>query len=146
MSKGTEQTPSPPADVTTVFFLPGIFNETLQLLLDAHEYFSIFGGEDQNRYNGDSKTVYSCEMSRITLRLSSVMAWLMVRRAVFAGKILPQDAAEKFRLDCEEVCLDTNPQADGMLPSYMCHLLSRTLELYQRVHRLQGMIATTTIH
>src|SRR5471030_3548499 len=84
-----------------VLFMPTVFNETMQLLTDAHEYFHLFGDDDQQRIAPDLKTLYSCEMSRITLRLSSIMAWLMVQRAVFTGKILPQERSEERRVGKE---------------------------------------------
>ena len=119
-----------------VLFMPGLFNETMQLLKDAHEYFHLFGDDDQSRISADLKTLYSCEMSRITLRLSSVMAWIMVQRAVFSGKIDGEDAARQHRLDFREICEVDNRVLHGVLPSYVCYLLDRTLELYERVQRL----------
>jgi regulator of CtrA degradation len=79
-------------------------------------------------------------MSRITLRLSSIMAWLMVQRAVFTGKIMAEDAASQYGLDFKEVCLVDNRMLHGVLPSYVCYLLDRSLELYERVYRLDGQV------
>ncbi len=119
-----------------VLFMPTVFNETMQLLKDAHEYFQLFGDDDQSRIEADLKTLYSCEMSRITLRLSSIMAWLMVQRAVFTGKIEANEAATRYGLDFKDICLVDNRVLHGVLPSYVCFLLDRTLELYERVSRL----------
>lgn len=123
-----------------VVFMPGVFNETMQLLNDAHEYFFLFGDDDQKRISPDLKTLYSCEMSRITLRLSSIMAWIMVQRAVFSGKILADEAAHRYGLDFQDVCRVDNRMLHGVLPSYVCYLLDRSLELYERVLRLDGQI------
>jgi len=123
-----------------VVFMPGVFNETMQLLADAHEYFHLFGDDDQQRISPDLKTLYSCEMSRITLRLSSIMAWIMVQRAVFSKKIAAEEAANRYGLDFKDVCMVDNRMLHGVLPSYVCYLLDRSLELYERVHRLDGQI------
>ena len=123
-----------------VVFMPSIFNETMQLLTDAHEYFYLFGDDDQTRISADLKTLYSCEMSRITLRLSSIMAWIMVQRAVFSHKIAAEEAASRYGLDFKEVCMVDNRMLHGVLPSYVCYLLDRSLELYERVHRLDRQI------
>lgn len=123
-----------------VLFMPGLFNETLQMLGDAHEYFLLFGEDDQSRLEQDLRTLYACEMSRITLRLSSIMAWIMVQRAVFSGKIQPEDAAVHCRLDFQDACLVDNRMLHGVLPSYVCYLLDRSLELFERVVRLDGQI------
>jgi regulator of CtrA degradation len=123
-----------------VLFMPGIFNEAMQLLTEAHEYFYLFGEDDQSRINTELKTLYSCEMSRITLRLSSIMAWIMVQRAVFTGKIKADEAARQYGLDFKDICLVDNRMLHGVLPSYVCFLLDRSLELYERVHRLDEQI------
>ena len=127
--------PSLPANV---LFMPGVYNETLQLLHDAHEYFHLFGDDDQNRISPDLKALYNCEMSRITLRLTSIMAWIMVQRAVISGKIDAQEAAESYGLDFKDVCSVDNRMLHGVLPSYVCYLLDRSLELYERVQRLEN--------
>lgn len=123
-----------------VLFMPSVFNETMQLLSDAHEYFFLFGEDDQKRIDENLKTLYSCEMSRITLRLSSIMAWIMVQRAVFSGKIPAEDAAHRYALDFKDVCTVDNRMLHGVLPSYVCYLLDRSLELYERVMRLDGQV------
>ena len=123
-----------------VLFMPGVFNETMQLLADAHEYFYRFGDDDQSRIEPNLRTLYSCEMSRITLRLSSIMAWIMAQRAVFTGKIPAQEAAHRYGLDFQDVCRVDNRMLHGVLPSYVCYLLDRSLELYERVLRLDGQM------
>jgi regulator of CtrA degradation len=125
-------------DSPNVLFMPGVFNETLQLLTDAQEYFTLFGEDDQQRIEADLKSLYSREMSRITLRLSSVMAWIMVQRAVFTGKIDADQAAQRYALDFKDACTVDNRMLHGILPSYVCYLLDRSLELYERVMRLDG--------
>jgi len=122
-----------------VLFMPKVFDETMQLLTDAHEYFHLFGEDDQQRISGDLKSLYSCEMSRITLRLSSIMAWIMVQRAVFAGKI-PAEDTSRYGLDFQDACMVDNRMLHGVLPSYVCYLLDRTLELYERVQRLDDQV------
>jgi regulator of CtrA degradation len=121
-----------------VLFMPNVFNETMQLLADAHEYFAQFGEEDQKRLEEHLRSIYSCEMSRITLRLSSIMTWIMAQRAVFAGKIHVEEAAEHYSLDFQDACLVDNRALHGIMPSYVCFLLDRSLELYERVCRLDG--------
>lgn len=119
-----------------VLFMPGLFNDTLRLLLEAHEYFDIHGRKEQENIKMQYRGVYSCEMSRITVRLSSIMAWLMVQKAVHAGKISPHEASTSFKLDSQDVCLFKNQEAQTILPSYMSYLLEETFILYQRVKRL----------
>lgn len=122
-----------------VLFMSGIFDETMQLLAEAHEYFHLFGKDDQEHIEEKLRGLYSCEMSRITLRLSSIMAWLMVQRAVFSGKI-PSEEVHRYSLDFQDICRVDNRVLHGVLPSYVCFLLDRSLELYERVLRLDDQV------
>jgi regulator of CtrA degradation len=130
---------TPDKNSPNVIFMSSVFDETMQLLAEAHEYFHMFGKDDQERIEENLRTLYSCEMSRITLRLSSVMAWLMVQRAVFSGKI-EQEETSRYGLDFQDICRVDNRVLHGILPSYVCFLLDRTLELYERVLRLDDQI------
>jgi len=122
-----------------LLFLPSVFNETLDLLFDAHNYFQERGAEEQALISPRYRPVYAHEMSRITMRLTSIMAWVMVRKAVSAGKIDDELASEKYRLDAADICLSGNPEAADELPYYIGYLSQRSRELYERVWRLDEM-------
>lgn len=123
-----------------LLFLPGVFNETLTLLFDAHEYFQTHGAEEQSLVGSEFKSAYASEMTRVTLRLTSVMAWIMVRRAVTAGRIEEEKAAGSYRLVASDIALEIPEDTQGALPSYLTHLSERSHELYQRVSRLDEMV------
>jgi len=122
----------------TVVLLPAIYNETLTLLASAHEYFSARAEPEQRAHDERERIMYASEMSRITVRLSSVMAWLMARKAVLAGKIGGEEARARYPLECRDVCLGQNIEAESLLPEEMTDLLDRSLELYLRVARLEA--------
>lgn len=128
-----------------VIFMSSIFDETMKLLAEAHEYFQTFGQDDQSRIDAELRTLYACEMSRITLRLSSIMAWIMVQRSVFSGKI-PKEDLPRYGLDFQDICRVDNRVLHGVLPSYVCFLLDRSLELYERVLRLDGQTKRPELH
>lgn len=123
-------------DTTQVFFMPTVFNETLNLLKDARDYFQTYGEDDQVKFDENMRTIYSSEMSRITLRLSTIMAWTMAQRAVLTGKISQEDASRHHALSYQDVCRVDSRVLHGMLPSYVCYLLDKSFELYERVARL----------
>ena len=123
-----------------LLFMPGIYNETLKLLLMAHDYFYHNGHQDQSRLNARDRTLYASEMSRITMRLSCIMAWLLTRKALLSGKISLEDALSKYRLDCRDVCLVNNSDIIHIMPKFMSNLMVSTLELYERVSRLDDQI------
>ena len=119
-----------------IFFMPGVFKETMSLLEQARDYFSEYGDDDQSRIDETMRSIYASEMSRITLRLSTIMAWTMVQRAVLSGKVTQEEAAQHHGLAYQDVCRVDSSVLHGILPSYVCHLLDRSYELYQRVARL----------
>ena len=129
----------PSATDNQLLFLPGIFNETLSLLFDAHQYFETRGPEEQSTIDPEIQIAYANEMSRVTLRLTSVMAWLMVRRAVYAGRIEEEKASDDYRLEGQEVCEASEaPELLGELPDYLLYLSDRSTSLYARIQRLDA--------
>lgn len=126
-------------DQQQVLFLPSVFNETLTLLFDAHHYFQSRGAEEQSVIAPMDRPIYATEMSRITMRLTSVMAWIMVRKAVFSGKLDEELAGERYRLDAADFCLTPKPHAIDNLPYYIGYLSDKSRELYERVHRLDSL-------
>ena len=131
------------AEAPQVFFMPGVFNETMSLLTEARDYFSQYSDADQSEINEYLRSIYASEMSRITLRLSTVMAWTMAQRAVLAGKISQEDAATHHALSYQDVCRVDSSVLHGVLPGYVCHLLDRSHELYERVARLDEQFRMT---
>jgi regulator of CtrA degradation len=79
-------------------------------------------------------------MSRITLRLSTIMAWTIAQRAVHAGKITAEEAITHHGLTYQDACLVDSSVLHGILPTYVCYLLDRSFELYERVARLDGQL------
>jgi hypothetical protein len=122
-----------------LLFLPGVFNETLSLLFDAHHYFQERGAEEQATIEPTKRAYYVSEMSRVTMRLTSVMAWLMVRRAVYAGRIEEEKASTSYRLDNTHACLEHHPEILADLPYYLNYLSDRSHELFERVNRLDAL-------
>jgi regulator of CtrA degradation len=129
--------PQPQTQTTaSVFLMPGLFNQTVQLLLEARDYFEHEGRVAEAHLDFFHRPFFTAEMSRITLRLSYVMAWLSVQKAVLAGDISREEAMADYPLDGLEICLETNITAEHILPVRMNHLLEQSLSLYERVHRL----------
>lgn len=122
-----------------LLFLPGVFNETLALLFDAHHYFQARGAEEQAALDSKQRPVYATEMTRVTMRLTSVMAWIMVRRAIHAGRIEQEKASKEYRLDGGDICLADSDTLLADMPYYLGYLSDRSRDLYERVHRLDQL-------
>ena len=124
---------------TPLFFMPSLFNQTVTLLLESRHYFSTYGKQLEQQLSVMQRAQFSREMSRITIRLSSVMAWLAVQRAILTGELSQKQAQEEFQLDGEEYGLSSDIEAEHMLPDEMCRLLEESRSLYERVHRLHHL-------
>lgn len=117
-----------------------LYNETTELLHMAHDYFAYHGKKEQNELDEKSHLLFSSEMTRITVRLSSVMAWLLARKAVLHGEISMEEAtSDTYRLGNQDVCLIDVEEARSVLPPFMVMLLDRSLAIYKRIDRLDNV-------
>lgn len=119
-------------------FFRRTYDETLDLMVEARNYMAYVERRERERADMVSGLRMSCEAMRVTSRLTQVMAWLMIQRAVHEGEIEAQDAmAEANRLSGGAVCLDETFTTDETLPNGLRSLLDRSFRLYQRVARLE---------
>ena len=128
-------------------FFTRTYDEALDLIVEARNYM-VYNRPTARRVrpSGDNLRL-SCEALRVTSRLTQVMAWLMLQRAVQDGEISPQEACdEKNRLSGQSVCLDDGGVEDTDIPAGLRSLLSRSLNLYQRISRLEEMVVARVLH
>lgn len=115
-------------------FIERTFDETLSLLVEARDYLSAV----DDRQPGRGSLLWCSETMRLTTRLTQVMAWVLLRRAVANGELTEDEAAiPENRLAGHGVCLSAVSQdGEAMLPPPLVGLLSRSLMLYRRIDRL----------
>jgi regulator of CtrA degradation len=130
----------------TMFF-SRTYDEALDLIVEARNYMVHSRPTGRRvRPSGDNLRL-SCEALRVTSRLTQVMAWLMLQRAVQDGEISAQEACdEKNRLSGQSVCLDDGGGEDNDIPAGLRSLLSRSLSLYKRISRLEEMVVARVLH
>ena len=117
------------------------YDETVDLMVEAKNYLSHIDSVERRRIDSSSGLRLSCEALRVTSRLTQVMAWLMMQRAVQEGEITVDDAlAEPNRLSSEDVCLNILAGQDPVIPKGLRSLLDRSLQLYVRVSRIEEQI------
>lgn len=115
------------------------YDETLNMIVETRNYMTHIEPKVARRRRPDLR--FSCEALRVTSRLTQVMAWLMLQRAVVYGEITAEEAClECNRLSGREVCLSTDSMEDDSLPAGLRSLLDRSYRLYQRVSRLEEMV------
>lgn len=127
---------------TSVAFFDRTYDEAMGLIREARDYFA----ERQHRPAPSERIaidlVTSCESMRLTARLTQIMAWLLVQKAVHAGEISRAEAAKpEHRLAGRSVCEVEGPWRELGLPQRLQSLLQRSLSLYNRIARLDEMAA-----
>ena len=116
------------------------YDETFEMIVEARNYMRhMLPRERRNGDNGDVGLRFSCEALRVTSRLTQVMAWLMMQRAVLDGEMTQEEAlCERNRLSGQDVCLGGEDHPP-LMPPGLCSLLQRSQKLYERVSRLERM-------
>jgi regulator of CtrA degradation len=124
-----------------VAFLNGTYSEALSLTREARDYIALQERADRQALGTAEQLVASCESMRLTTRLTQVMAWLLVQRAVQAGEMTREEARQpEHRLGAHEICEVEEPLMQAELPPRMQDLLQRSRALYSRVARLDAML------
>ena len=117
------------------------YRETMGLLLEARDYMRFREPADRGAMPDNHRLAVNCEALRVTSRLTHIMAWLLVQKAVHAGEMTAAEAAaEDHRLAGQSVCRERNAAGVAMPPA-LERLLERSYQLYARVERLDALVA-----
>lgn len=131
------------AALETIYFRR-TYDEALALVEEARNYAAYV--EPRERSNRDFRTRLgiSCESLRVTSRLTQVMAWLLMQRAVAAGEVTQDEAiSPDNRLGAQDVCLSDRTYEPSEIPKSLKSLMERSLSLYIRITRLENQILRT---
>jgi regulator of CtrA degradation len=127
--------------VHTVAYFDSTFDEAMALTREARDYLTYQEKADLADLSPVARMAASCESMRMTARMTQVVAWLLVQKAVHAGDISREEAAEpRYRLAGQEICDDVEPLTAEPLPERLAELLARSHQMYQRVARLDAML------
>ena len=74
-------------------FIERAYRETYDLLVDVRDYVDNAPAAGSSELETEDKLQLSYELSRVTRRLTNVMAWLMLQKAVIAGEMTEAEAA-----------------------------------------------------
>lgn len=123
-----------------IVLMPSLFRETMEMIFESYELFELHDATAEKYIPSHIQALADSEMSRITMRLTGVMAWLMARKAIASGHADVASVVADYRLEGDEYCLKSNSLLEGLLPEYLVNLLDRSLALYQRVWRLDQQV------
>ncbi len=128
-------------------FFSRTYDETVDLMVEARNYLTHSERRERERAGAVAGLRMSCEAMRVTSRLTQVMAWLMMQRAVHEGEVSAEQAlADECRLSGTDVCLDESFGRDETLPNGLRSLMDRSFRLYVRVARLEEMMVRRVLH
>ena len=117
------------------------YDEAVDLMVEARSYLCNVDPAERRKINVASGVRLSCEALRVTSRLTQVVAWLLLQRAVQEGELSTFDAlAEHNRLSNEDVCLNVAHCRDEIIPVDLRRLLERSLQLYLRISHIEAQI------
>lgn len=118
-----------------------VFKEGMGLVEETANYLDGPGRVDARTLDRHGSIAYATESMRLTTRLMQLASWLLLQRAVSAGE-LTEDAAvnEKSRINLDEIGEGTELTGGEQLPEALTSLVDRSLNLHQRILRLDKMI------
>lgn len=111
-----------------------LYLEAMVLADEVRAYFDEPGRAERDALSPLARVSFSCESLKVTTRLMHVIAWLLVRKAVEAGELTPEQAREPGRR--LGGAHDSDPQVVADLPPTARHLIAASRDLYDRVDRL----------
>jgi len=112
-----------------------LYWEALVLADEARAAFDLSGRLALASRNEDlARVALSCEALRTTTRMMHAIAWLLNRRAYFAGELSEFQLRRHGRLRRPPAESPSEPIAE--LPSELMDLVGRTQRFYARVERL----------
>jgi regulator of CtrA degradation len=118
------------------------YDEAVSLLIETRNYLSFRPAADVRGMHPLDRLKVTREAYRLTSRLTQVMAWLMLRRAVIEGEIPDEESRlPERRLSGHDVCLASATDLEAGLPAGMDGLLERSRLLYERVARLDRLLS-----
>lgn len=131
-----------PAFGETEFFKK-TYKEAISLVHMAAEYFENNKEPANPTLSDEATLVFTAESLRMTSRLTQIMAWLFVQRAIAAGEIPPEEASVPARrLSGHSTCLPEETVDTSEFPETFTDLLNRSEGLFRRIARLDEMVAS----
>lgn len=123
-------------------FLERAYREALRLLVEVRDYVAGPSKEDSAALLPQDRAVLVNELTKVTRRLTDAMAWLMLRKAVAADEIAPEEAElnAAATLSQEAASADGAAADLGVLPLVARGLIDRSQRIFADVKRLDASL------
>jgi regulator of CtrA degradation len=118
-------------------FLDKAYDEGFALLIEVRDFLKDEKAKVDAALALSERALLTEELTRMTRRLTDVMAWLLLRRAVAAGDISHQDSLSHAATRLGDDPPDEPVAAHRRLPLNVRGMIGRTRRLYGDVLRLK---------
>ena len=131
----------PMPTAATIQFRNPAYTEALELLSEAHSYISYRQTVEERHLNAEGRMQVSFQVMRLTARLTQIMAWLMLQRALQNNEIASSDAVFEPAITVSSGILELDQDdIDLKVPTGLKRLLERSHGLYIRMQRLENQV------
>ena len=114
-----------------------------ELLHTTHDYIKWQAPLDIQRMNPQEIYKVSCEAMRVTIRMTQIMAWLLLQKSILSGELSREESlSEEYRVLRGNQCLESASETDEDLPPRLRELLKESRDLYVRILRLDKISRT----
>jgi len=109
-----------------------------KLMQSIHHYIKWKAPLEVEHMSQENRFKVSCEAMRVAVRLTEVMGWLMLQKAILEGEVSREELlSEQCHFLKGENCLDDSSEINLELPRRLRELLRESRELYLRIMRLE---------
>jgi len=114
-----------------------VFKEGMALVERSASYLDEEGREESRGLPGHITVLYATESMRLTTRLLELASWLLIRRALKAGEISPQEAETKIaRVKLQTLGRPAHTKGFAELPQGLRALIEASFALHDRIVQL----------
>jgi regulator of CtrA degradation len=114
--------------------IDSLYTEALVLADEARFYFDDAGRMERNELEPFARVGFACESLKVTTRIMHIVAWLLTQKAIESGEIgVPDGRRPERRLGNAQ---DSDPTVVNQLPESARKLIASSVDLYERVRRL----------
>jgi len=119
-------------------------DQTLQgahmLLKSTHDYIKWQAPLDIEKRGHQEIFKVSCEAMRVTVRMTQIIAWLMLQKAILVGDLTRDEVlSDECQVLRGQTCLESGSESDTQLPPRLRELLKESREFYLRILRLDEL-------
>lgn len=114
------------------------------LLTEIHNYIKWQAPLDIKNMSRDEIFKVSYEAMRITIRVTQIIGWFMLQKAVLEGELSKEDIiSEHITVFQGKHCLESLSETDLQLPHRLRELLKKSRNLYLQTMRLEAISLRT---